>query len=88
MQIIEHSYHFVRIQKTIYTLQVVPDHLPELAERHQCLVPQPCKEVVRAPQVTLGLILREPPLLYIPNPRVYIDTLLIFSSSHSLIFLL
>ena len=88
MQIIEHSYHFVLIQKTVNTLQVVPDHLPELAERNQCLVPQPCKEVVRAPQVTLGLILGEPTLLHIADPRVYIDTLLIFSSSHSLIFLL
>ena len=82
------SQHLVPLHEPVYALQVVPDHLPELAERHQCLVPQPCKEVVRAAKITLGLILGEPTLLHIADPRVYIDTLLIFSSSHSLIFLL
>lgn len=72
------SYHFVRVQEPVNTLQVVPDHLPELAERHQCLVPQPCKEVVRAAKITLGLILGEPTLLHIPDPRIDIYTLLVF----------
>ena len=84
----ELSYHFVRVQEPVNTLQVVPDHLPELTERHQCLVPQSRKEVIRAAKITLSLILGEPSLLHIADPRVYIDTLLIFSSSHSLIFLL
>ena len=72
------SYHFVRVQEPVNTLQVVPDHLPELTERHQRLVPQSRKEVIRAAKITLSLILGEPSLLHIPYPSVDIYTLLVF----------